>query len=220
MAGLLARKSPRSPAAAARSPATLVRPPGRLLAGRGAAIDPFAASHAFLPRYAACSADERAGLGVAGTARVARAAAGLGTAAWLASPGGLAAAPGRLGVLGTRRRAGASSPGPGTPAAAADRIADAAIPGAAAATSPAAAAAAAPAAAAPAGAATTPAANRRAVQARHSARDLFRPDSVPRAGRPVRRRPARRALRRSSRGQPVLQHHFRQPTAERLLRAS
>src|SRR6202050_2257820 len=111
MAGLLARKSPRSPAAAARSPATLVRPPGRLLAGRGAAIDPFAASHAFLPRYAACSADERAGLGVAGTARVARAAAGLGTAAWLASPRGLAAAPRRLGGLGTRRPARGRSPG-------------------------------------------------------------------------------------------------------------
>ena len=33
-------------------------------------MDPFVSSHGILPRYAACSADERAGLGVAGTVAV------------------------------------------------------------------------------------------------------------------------------------------------------
>src|ERR1700728_2057080 len=111
MAGLLVRKSPRPPATAARSPATLTRPPTRPLAGRGELVDPFAVSRGILPRYAACSADERAGLGVAGTAPGGRGTARVGTAAWVAGSGRLAAAPGRLGVLDAGRRAAADGPG-------------------------------------------------------------------------------------------------------------
>jgi large subunit ribosomal protein L19e len=166
-----------------------------------ASVGPFAASRGILPRYAACSADDHAGVGVAAATRMAGAAAWVVTAARMARPGRLAAAPGRLGVLGAGRHAAATVPAtaaaaspaaaagaatpPATaaapPAAAAAAPAAATPPAATTATPPATAAAAPPVAAA---AASTPAANRGAVQARPGARDLVRPDSVPRAGRP------------------------------------
>jgi hypothetical protein len=170
----------------------------------GASVGPFAASHGILPRYAACSADDHAGVGVAAATGMAGAAAWVGTAARMARPGRLAAAPGRLGVLGAGRLAAAPATAAAASAAAAAgtatspaAAAGAATPPATAAAPPAIAAAAAPpataaaappatAAAAPpvaAAAASTPAASRGAVQARPGARDLVRPDSVPRSGR-------------------------------------
>ena len=154
----------------------------------GASVGPFAASHGILPRYAACSADDHAGVGVAAATRMAGAAAWVGTAARMARPGRLAPAPGRLGVLGAGRLAAApATAAAASPTAAAAAAAAAASPTTAAgAATPPAAAAALPAAAAdpPAAvaAASTPAANRGAVQARPGARDLVRPDSVPRSG--------------------------------------